>query len=246
MRIIYKSCLSFIVFIGSCVVVLAQHRIQFHADILTGVSKFRSNKSQFIGSNPDIVYNDNTYCNPAAYFGVGLNFRFKRYTLGYDYYCQQYNWRLDSRMINNSTGEINNHKLVDIDYYYIKRINFGYNFFNGERWQSGFIIGYAFPAINFWDIFMSGSSTLYDAQGKMSGTGGLYMCRASGYSVSLNTGIISKNQKSKFSLTLGSEWLSNNTPNRFESDWMSMEKNTWYYSVGLRYSRLMKEWGKGK
>jgi hypothetical protein len=245
MRIIYKSCLSFIVFIGSCVVVLAQHRIQFHADILTGVSKFRSNKSQFIGSNPDIVYNDNTYCNPAAYFGVGLNFRFKRYTLGYDYYCQQYNWRLDSRMINNSTGEIKNHKLVHIDYYYIKRINFGYKFFSGERWQSGFLIGYAFPAINFWG-FRPGYSATYDQQGNQIDKDWIYNCRASGYSVSLNTGIISKNQKSKFSLTLGSEWLSNNTPNLFESDWMSIEKNTWYYSVGLRYSRLMKEWGKGK
>jgi hypothetical protein len=34
---------------------VAQHRIQFHADILTGVSKFRSNKSQFIGTADRVI-----------------------------------------------------------------------------------------------------------------------------------------------------------------------------------------------
>jgi hypothetical protein len=244
MNFIFKIVIITAASISACSVSKGQKSIQFSADVLTGFSKFRSQENLTIGTDPNFIFNSKIYCKPSLFIGFGFNFRFKRYLLGYDYYCQQYNWRNDRRITNNSSGQITDNKLVNIDYYYIKRINFGYDVVNSKKWKSTLILGYAFPAINFWSNFKMGNSTLYNSQGNMLSTGDLYMCRASGYSISLNTGIISKDQKSKISLTLGSEWLSNNTPNRFESHWMKMEKKEWYYSAGLRYSYLLKSWGK--
>jgi hypothetical protein len=156
---------------------------------------------------------------------------------------QRYNWKQDSKVTDKQTGEISESKYVSYDEFHIKRLNIGYDFFKEKRFQSTLVIGYAFPAINFWG-FRRGYSAVYNAEGEAIDKYWIYMCRASGYSITLNTGITSKNQKSKISLTLGSEWLSNKTPNRFEGDWMFMEKNTWYYSAGLRYSYLLKAWGK--
>lgn len=245
MRLPIKFCILFFLNMLLLKIAFAQSNFKLHGNIYSGFCKTTSETYFYEGRSPDEFCQSKSYTSPASYFGIGLTIKHQKIKLGFDYLIQKYNWRNETRISNIITGKIENYTNLKVDDYYIKRVNLGYSFFNNSKWETELSVGYAFPAINFWG-FRRGYSATYGQQGNQIDKYWIYKCRASGYSVSLNTGIISKNQKSKLSLTLGSEWLSNNTPNRFESDWMSMEKNTWYYSVGLRYSRLMKEWGKGK
>ena len=244
MRFVFKIVIITAASIIACSVSKAQKSIQFSADVLTGFSKFNSTYKSYSGNIPGTIAHDNVYCNPSAYLGIGPNFRLNRISLGFDYYWLRYNRISTTRITELSSGKvIEEFKDVNFDDYYITRLNIGYELINTKKWQSALILGYAFPAINSWNL-RSGYSTYYDGNNTIRFRFANDMCRASGYSISLNTGIVSKNEKSKISITLGSEWLSNNTPKRFQSDWMTMEKNEWYYSAGLRYSYLLKAWGK--
>lgn len=238
-----SQTLILVAFIGILNNAVAQKNIKLHADIYSGFNKLKSEKKDYIGNTIGNQYQTRSYNSPAPSYGFGVRFELRNWHLGFDYLLQRYNWKQDSKVTDKQTGEISESKYVTYDEFHIKRLNLGYDFFKKKRCQSTLVIGYAFPAINFWG-FRRGYSAVYNAKGEVIDKYWTYMCRASGYSISLNTGITSKDQKSKISLTLGSEWLSNNTPKRFESHWMRMEKKEWYYSAGLRYSYLLKAWGK--